>query len=54
MTKNNVTNVITNNAICLTINNMDIDMTYDMASDVDMAADVAYAVAADVDWWHDS
>ena len=49
MTKNNVTNVITNNAICSTINNMDIDMTYDMASDVDMAADVAYAVVADVD-----
>ena len=48
MTKNNVTNVVTNNDICSTINDMDIDVTYDMASDVD-AANVAYAVAADVD-----
>ena len=49
MTKNNITNVVTNNAICSTINDMDIDVAFDMTSDVDMTADVAYAVAADVD-----
>ena len=63
MTKINVTDVVTDNATCSTINDMDIDMAYyvaaDMASDVaanmasdvadDMAADVASDVAADVD-----
>ena len=54
MTKINVTDVVTDNATCSTINDMDIDMASyvaaDMASDVaaDMASDVANDMAADV------
>ena len=39
MTKINVTDVITDNATCSTINGMDIDVASDVADDV--AADVA-------------
>ena len=54
MTKINVIDVVTDNATCSTINDMDIDMASyvaaDMASDVaaDMASDVANDMAADV------
>ena len=54
MTKINVTDVVTDNATCSTINDMDIDMASymaaDMASDVaaDMASEVADDMAADV------
>jgi len=54
MTKINVADVVTDNAMYSTINDMDIDMAsyvaVDMASDVadHMAADVASYMAADV------
>ena len=50
MTKINVTDVVTDNATCSTINDMDIDMASYVAADMasDMAADVASYVAADV------
>ena len=43
MMKINVTNIITNNSTCSTINDMDIDMAPDVAANVvaDMAAHVA-------------
>ena len=39
MTKINITDIVTNNATCSTINDMDIDVASDVADDV--AADVA-------------
>ena len=44
MTKINITDVVTENATCSTINDMDIDMASYMA--VDMASDVADDMAA--------
>ena len=44
MTKINVTDVVTNNATCSSINDIDIDMASDVAAN--MAADVAFDVAA--------
>jgi len=43
MTKINVTDIVTNNATCSTINDMDIDMASYVAADVasNMADDVA-------------
>ena len=46
MTKINITDIVTNNATCSTINDMDIDVTSDITTDV--ASDVADDVAADV------
>ena len=46
MTKINVTDVVTDNATCSTINDMDIDLASDMAANMD--ADVAFDVAAHV------
>ena len=46
MTKINVTDVVTNNAMCSTIKDMDIDVASDITADV--ASDVADDVAADV------
>ena len=46
MTKINVIDVVTNNATCSTINDMDIDMASDVAAN--MVADVAFDVAAHV------
>ena len=43
MTKINVTDVVTNNATCSTINDMDIDMASDVAANV--ASDVAAHMA---------
>ena len=54
MTKINITDVVTDNAMCSTINDMASyvasDVAADMASDVanDIAADVASYMAADV------
>ena len=54
MTKINVIDVVTDNATCSTINDMDIDMASyvaaDMASDVaaNIATDMASDVAADM------
>jgi len=44
MTKINVTDIVTNNATCSTINDMDIDMASYVAADVasNMADDVAF------------
>ena len=44
VTKINVIDVVTNNATCSTINDMDIDMASDVAAN--MATDVAFDVAA--------
>ena len=46
MTKINITDVVTNNAMCSTIKDMDIDVASDITADV--ASDVADDVAADV------
>ena len=46
MTKINITYIVTNNATCSTINDMDIDVASDITADV--ASDVADDVAADV------
>ena len=54
MMKINVTNIVTDNATCSPINDMDIDvasyMAADVASDVatDMAADLAFDMAPDM------
>ena len=44
MTKINVTDIVTNNATCSTINDMDIDMASYVAADVasNMADDMAF------------
>ena len=44
MTKINVTDIVTNNATCSTINDMDIDMASYVAADVvsNMADDVSF------------
>ena len=44
MTKINVTDIVTNNATCSTINDMDMDMASYVAADVasNMANDVAF------------
>ena len=46
MTKINVTDIVTDNATCSTINDMDINMESDRAANV--AADVAFDMAAHV------
>ena len=46
MTKINITDIVTNNATCSTINDMDIDVASDITADV--ASDVADDVAVDV------
>ena len=50
MTKINITDVVTNNAMCSTIKDMDIDVASDITADVasDMASDVVDDMAADV------
>ena len=47
VTKINVTNIVTDNSMCSTINDMDIDMAPDVAANVaaDMASDMAAHVA---------
>ena len=44
MTKINITDIVANNATCLTINDMDMDMASYVAADVasNMADDVAF------------